>query len=79
VLGSTLRNAIESHLPVVVVTTQALAAAATDSDLAVRWQRLPELVDLEPFVRFMALELTEDSREAHTAWREQRPPVVRGR
>jgi molybdenum cofactor cytidylyltransferase len=28
VLGSTLRNAIESHLPVVVVTTQALAAAA---------------------------------------------------
>ena len=28
VLGSTLRNAVESHLPVVVVTTQALAAAA---------------------------------------------------
>lgn len=28
VLGSTLRNAIESHLPVVVVTTTALAAAA---------------------------------------------------
>ena len=28
VLGSTLRNAIESHLPVVVVTTQALAASA---------------------------------------------------
>jgi molybdenum cofactor cytidylyltransferase len=28
VLGSTLRNAIESHLPVVVVTTQALAAGA---------------------------------------------------
>jgi molybdenum cofactor cytidylyltransferase len=28
VLGSTLRNAIESHLPVVVVTTQPLAAAA---------------------------------------------------
>nr|MCU0966093.1 NTP transferase domain-containing protein [Burkholderiaceae bacterium] len=27
VLGSTLRNAIESHLPVVVVTTQALAAS----------------------------------------------------
>lgn len=36
---------------------QALAAAATDSDLSVRWQRLPELVELEPFVRFMALEL----------------------
>jgi len=29
VLGSTLRNAIESHLPVVVVTTQALAASAS--------------------------------------------------
>lgn len=28
VLGRTLRNAIESHLPVVVVTTQSLAAAA---------------------------------------------------
>lgn len=28
VLGTTLRNAIESHLPVVVVTTQALAASA---------------------------------------------------
>jgi molybdenum cofactor cytidylyltransferase len=29
VLGRTLRNAIESHLPVVVVTTQPLAAAAS--------------------------------------------------
>jgi molybdenum cofactor cytidylyltransferase len=28
VLGSTLRNAIESHLPVLVVTTEALAASA---------------------------------------------------
>jgi molybdenum cofactor cytidylyltransferase len=28
VLGSTLRNAIESHLPVVVITTEALSAAA---------------------------------------------------
>jgi molybdenum cofactor cytidylyltransferase len=28
VLGSTLRNAIQSHLPVVVVTTEALSAAA---------------------------------------------------
>ena len=28
VLGRTLRNAVESHLPLVVVTTQALAAAA---------------------------------------------------
>lgn len=30
VLGRTLRNAIESHLPVVVVTTQALSACAAD-------------------------------------------------
>jgi molybdenum cofactor cytidylyltransferase len=30
VLGRTLRNAIESHLPVVVVTTQPLAACAAD-------------------------------------------------
>ena len=28
VLGTTLRNAVQSHLPVVVVTTQSLAAAA---------------------------------------------------
>lgn len=30
VLGRTLRNAVQSHLPVVVVTTPALAAAAAD-------------------------------------------------
>lgn len=29
--------------------------------------------------RFAVLSQTEDSREAHLAWREKRPPVVRGR
>ena len=29
--------------------------------------------------RFMALELTEDKKEAHQAWRERRKPVTRGR
>jgi enoyl-CoA hydratase/carnithine racemase len=28
--------------------------------------------------RFLALELTEDAREGHAAWREKRPPEVRG-
>jgi len=47
VLGRTLRNAIESHLPVVVVTTQALAARAADiiaaRDVVVVPQALAEL------------------------------------
>ena len=29
--------------------------------------------------RFMALELTEDKKEAHQAWRERRKPVLKGR
>jgi enoyl-CoA hydratase/carnithine racemase len=29
--------------------------------------------------RFMALELTEDKKEAHQAWRERRKPLLRGR
>ena len=28
--------------------------------------------------RFMALSLTEDAKESHTAWRERRRPTVRG-
>ena len=28
--------------------------------------------------RFMVLEQTDDSREAHQAWRDGRPPLVRG-
>ena len=34
------------------------------------------LVDL---YRFATLELTEDKAEGHTAWREKRKPVFRGR
>jgi enoyl-CoA hydratase/carnithine racemase len=29
--------------------------------------------------RFMALELTEDKKESHQAWRERRKPVLKGR
>jgi hypothetical protein len=29
--------------------------------------------------RFMALELTEDKKEAHQAWRERRKPALQGR
>jgi enoyl-CoA hydratase/carnithine racemase len=29
--------------------------------------------------RFMALELTEDKKEAHQAWRERRKPALKGR
>jgi enoyl-CoA hydratase/carnithine racemase len=42
---------------------------------------IPNLEDaaLADLYRFMALELTEDKEEAHAAWRERRPPTVRGR
>ena len=29
--------------------------------------------------RFMALELTEDKKEAHQAWRDRRKPAIKGR
>ena len=29
--------------------------------------------------RFMALELTEDKKEAYQAWRERRKPAIKGR
>ena len=38
--------------------------------------RTTSLVDL---YRFMVLEQTEDKTEGHTAWREKRQPVFRGR
>ena len=28
--------------------------------------------------RFMALSMTEDAKESHTAWRERRRPEIRG-
>lgn len=46
----------------------------------VRGQDIPNIADaaLADVYRFMALELTEDSRDAHAAWREGRKPQVRG-
>ena len=46
-----------------------------------RGQDIPNLKDasLVDAYRFMALELTEDKAEAHTAWRERRKPKIRGR
>src|SRR5438093_674324 len=42
---------------------------------------IPNLSDasLVDLYRFAALELTEDKAEGHTAWREKRKPVFRGR
>jgi enoyl-CoA hydratase/carnithine racemase len=42
---------------------------------------IPNLSDasLVDLYRFMALELTEDKAEGHTAWREKRPAVFHGR
>ena len=46
-----------------------------------RGMDIPNLSDasLVDLYRFMALELTEDKAEGHTAWREKRPPVFHGR
>jgi len=46
----------------------------------VRGMDVPNLADaaLTDVYRFMALEQTDDAREAHRAWREGRPPSVRG-
>jgi enoyl-CoA hydratase/carnithine racemase len=56
-------------------------AARLVKESVLRGQDIPNIADaaLADVYRFMALELTEDSREAHTAWRERRPPKVRGR
>jgi hypothetical protein len=42
---------------------------------------IPNLSDasLVDLYRFMALEQTEDKDEGHSAWREKRKPVFRGR
>jgi hypothetical protein len=46
-----------------------------------RGQDIPNFADaaIADVYRFMALELTEDSREADSAWRERRRAQVRGR
>jgi enoyl-CoA hydratase len=42
---------------------------------------MPNMADasLVDLYRFMALELTDDKTEGHTAWREKRTPVFHGR
>ena len=56
-------------------------AARMVKESIVRGQDIPNLADaaLVDVYRFMALEQTEDARDAHTAWREQRKPRVQGR
>ena len=57
-----------------------LAARLTKESL-VRGLDIPNLSDAAraDLYRFMALELTEDKAEAHEAWRERRPPEIKGR
>lgn len=72
--------------------TQAIAIAERVADqppLAVRLTKesishgldIPNLMDaaLTDMYRFMALELTEDKKESHEAWREKRKPAFKGR
>jgi len=56
-------------------------AARMVKESMVRGQDIPNLADaaLVDVYRFMALEQTEDAREAHQAWRQRRKPQVRGR
>ncbi len=57
-----------------------LAARLTKESL-LRGMEIPNLSDASyvDLFRFMALELTEDKTEGHTAWRERRRPEFRGR
>jgi enoyl-CoA hydratase/carnithine racemase len=57
-----------------------LAARMTKESLN-RGLDMPNMADasLVDLYRFMALELTEDKDEGHTAWREKRSPVFHGR
>jgi enoyl-CoA hydratase/carnithine racemase len=57
-----------------------LATRMTKESL-LRGLDIPNLSDasLVDLYRFMALEQTEDKDEGHTAWREKRKPVFRGR
>jgi enoyl-CoA hydratase/carnithine racemase len=56
-------------------------AARLAKESLVRGQDIPNLSDasLVDLYRFAALELTEDKTEGHTAWREKRKPIFRGR
>ena len=67
--------------PVVIFGTAEIAQLAhhyfsTDSDSrVVAFTADAAYIDL---YRFMALSMTEDAKESHTAWREKRRPTVRG-
>ena len=55
-------------------------AARMVKESLVRGMDIPNLADaaMADVYRFMALEQTDDAREAHAAWRERRPPHVSG-
>jgi len=56
-------------------------AARMVKESLLRGQDIPNIADaaLADVYRFMALEQTDDALEAHQAWRDRRPPEVRGR
>jgi enoyl-CoA hydratase/carnithine racemase len=56
-------------------------AARLAKESLLRSLDVPNLSDasLVDLYRFMALELTEDKAEGHSAWREKRRPTFRGR
>jgi enoyl-CoA hydratase/carnithine racemase len=56
-------------------------AARLGKESLLRGLDIPNVSDaaLVDLYRFATLELTEDKAEGHTAWREKRRPVFRGR
>ncbi len=65
-------NHIASHPPLATRITK----ESVERGLDIPNIRDASLVDA---YRFMALELTEDKKEAHVAWREKRKPLFKGR
>jgi enoyl-CoA hydratase/carnithine racemase len=65
-------NHIASHPPLATRITKESIERGLD---------IPNIKDasLVDLYRFMALEMTEDKEEAHTAWREKRKPVFKGK
>jgi enoyl-CoA hydratase/carnithine racemase len=63
-----------------VATLPPLAARLTKESL-LRGTDIPNLADasLVDLYRFAMLELTEDKKEGHEAWRAKRTPVFKGR
>ena len=62
-----------------IVSLPPLAARMTKESLK-RGMDIPNIHDasLVDLYRFAALEMTEDSAEAHEAWREKRTPTFKG-